>query len=96
MPKTQLVSKLRHHKVAKMDTVISNDSLWDPKSSNNVIKYEKGCNFPGIVESRNRLDPFGEIIHGYNNVSMPPDRVRVTGHKINAPFRERSNGNYKV
>jgi hypothetical protein len=61
-----------------------------------VIKYEKGCNFPGIVESRHRLGPFGEIIHGYNNVSMPPGRVRVTGHKINAPFREMSNDNYKV
>jgi hypothetical protein len=31
MPKTQLVGKFRHHKVAKMDTMISNDSLWDPE-----------------------------------------------------------------
>jgi hypothetical protein len=73
MPKTQLVSKFRHHKVSKMDTVISNDSLWDLESSNNMIKYEKGCSFPSIVESRHHLDPFCEIIHDYNNVSMPPD-----------------------
>ena len=71
MSKNQLVGKFRHHKVSKMVTVISDDSLRDPKSSNNMIKYEKGYNFPGIVKSRHHLGPFCEIIHGYNNVSMP-------------------------
>jgi hypothetical protein len=96
MSKTQLVGKFRHHKVLKMATVISNNSLWDPESSNNMIKYEKGCRFPSTVESRHRLDPFHEIIHGYDNVSMPPDRVRVTFHEIDTPFCERSDGNYRV
>jgi hypothetical protein len=82
MSKTQLVSKFRHHKVSKIATVISNNSLWDPESSNNMIKYEKDCSFPSIVECRHRLDPFCEIIHDYDNVSMPPGRVRVTCHEI--------------
>ena len=73
MLKTQLVGKFGHHKVLKMATVISNDSLWDIESSNNMIKYEKGYNFPSIVECGHRLGPFCEIIHSYNNVSMPPD-----------------------
>jgi hypothetical protein len=96
MPKTQLVGKFIHHEVSKMTTVISNNSLWDPKSSNNMIKYEKGYNFLDTVESRNHLGPFAEIIHGYNNVCMPPVKVRVRIHEINAPFRERSNGKYRV
>ena len=96
MLKTLLVGKLRHYEVLKMTTMISNNSLWDPKSSNNMIKYEKGRSFPGIVESRHRLDPFCEIIHDYNNVSMPLDRVRVTCHEIDTPFSEGSNGNYMI
>jgi hypothetical protein len=96
MSKTQLVGKFRHHKVSKMATVISNDSLWDPKSSNNMIKYEKGFSFPSIFESRHRLGPFREIIHGYDNVSLPLGRVRVTCHEIDTPFSEISDGNYRV
>jgi hypothetical protein len=73
MPKTQLFSKLRHHEISKMDTVISNDSLWDSKSSDDMIEYEKCCSFPSVIECRHHLSPFSEVIHSYDDVSMPPD-----------------------
>jgi hypothetical protein len=96
MSKTQLFSKLGHHEILKMATVISDDSLRDSKLSDDMIEYEQGCIFSGIIECRHHLDPFSEIIHGYDDVSMPPDRVRVTCHEVNAPFCERTNGNYRV
>ena len=41
MSKTQLFSKLRHHEIAKMTTMVSDDGLRDTKSSNYMIEYEK-------------------------------------------------------
>jgi hypothetical protein len=96
MSKTQLFSKIRHHDVLKMDIVISNDSLRESKSSDDMIEYEKCCNFSSVIECRHRLDPFSEIICGYDDVSMPLVRVRVTCHEVNAPFCERTNENYRV
>ena len=96
MSKTQLLGKFRHHEIAKMTTMVSDDGVRDTKSSNDMIEYEQRCNFPSIMKCRHRLDPFSEIIHNYNNVSMPPGRVRVTCHEFNAPFREWTNGNYRV
>jgi hypothetical protein len=96
MTKTQLIGKFKHHKVAKMAIVISNDSLRDPETCNNMIKYEKGYRFPSIFKCRHRLGPFCEVIHSYDNVSMPPGRVRVTCHEIDTPFCERSDGNYRM
>jgi hypothetical protein len=96
MLKTQIFSKLRHHEVSKMSTMISDDSLRDSKLSDDMIEYEQGCIFSSIVECRHRLRPFSEIIHGYDDVSMPPNRVGVTCHEVNAPFFKRTNGNYIV
>jgi hypothetical protein len=73
MMKTQLLSKFRHHKILKMTTVISNNIPRDTKSSNDMIGYEQCCSFPGVIKCRHCLDLFSEIIHSYNNISMPPD-----------------------
>jgi hypothetical protein len=40
MSKTQLFGKLEHHEILEMATVISDDSLWDSKSSDDIIEYE--------------------------------------------------------
>jgi hypothetical protein len=40
MSKTQLFCKLRHHEVLKVDTIISDDRLWDSKSRDDVIEYK--------------------------------------------------------
>jgi hypothetical protein len=72
MPKIQLFSKPQHHEILKMTTVISNDSLGDTKPSNDMIEYEQCYSFPCVIECRHRLDPFSEMVHNYNDVSMPP------------------------
>jgi hypothetical protein len=64
--------KFRHHEIAKMTTMVSDDGLRDTKPSNDMIEYEQHYSFPGIIKCRHRLGPFSEIIHGYDNVSMPP------------------------
>jgi hypothetical protein len=76
--------------------MISNDSLGNTKPSNDMIEYEQCCSFPGVIECRHRLDPFSEVIHNYDDVSMPPNRLRVTCHEVNAPFCEGTNRNYRV
>jgi hypothetical protein len=75
-----------------MTTVISDDSLRNTKASNDMVKKKKCCSPPGIIKCRHRLGPFREIINSYDNISMPPGRVRVTGHEVNAPFSERTYG----
>jgi hypothetical protein len=79
-----------------MTIVICNDGLRDIKPSNDMIEYEQCYSSPSVIECRHRLGPFSEIIHIYNNVSMPPDQVRVTCHEVNAPFRKWTNKNYRV
>ena len=96
MVKTQLFNKFKYHKISKMTTVINNDGLRDTKLSNDMIEYEHCYSFPGVIKCRHRLGPFSELIHNYNDVSMPPDRVRVTCHEVNAPFGEWTNINYRM
>jgi hypothetical protein len=71
MAKNQLFSKFRHHKISKVTTVISNDGLRDTKSCNDMTEYEQCCIFPSIIKCMHRLGPFSEIIHSYNDLSMP-------------------------
>jgi hypothetical protein len=73
MLKTQIFSELGHHEISKMATVINNDSLWDSKSSDDMIEYEQCYSFPCVIECRHNLNPFSEVIHNYDDVSMPPD-----------------------
>jgi hypothetical protein len=96
MSKTQLLSKFRHHEIVKMTTMVNDDGFRETKPSNNMIEYEKRYSFPSIIKYRHRLDPFSEIIHRNNNVSMPLDRLRVTCDEVNAPFSEWTKRNYKV
>jgi hypothetical protein len=91
MAKTQLLGKFRHHKIPKVATVISNNSLGNTKTSYDVIKKKQGCGLSSIIECWHRLGPFCKVINDYNNVTMPPGRVRVTCHEINAPFCKRTN-----
>jgi hypothetical protein len=72
MVKTQIFSKFKHHKILKMTIVISNDGLRDTKPSNDMIEYEQCCIFLGVIKYRHHLGPFSEIVHNYNDVSMPP------------------------
>jgi hypothetical protein len=96
MSKTQLLGNFKHREIEKMTTMVNDDVLRDTKSSNDMIEYEQCCSFPGIIKCRHRRDPFSEIIHDYDNVYMPPCRVRVTCHEVNSPFSEWTNGNYRV
>jgi hypothetical protein len=79
-----------------MATMVSDDGLRDTKPSDDTIEYEKLYIFSSIIKCRHHLDPFSEIIHSYNNVSMPPDQVRVTCHEVDAPFSEWTNENYWI
>ena len=90
MTKAQLLYKFRHHIISKMTTMISNDSLRNTKMSDDMVEQKKCCSLPSIIECRHWLGPLSKIINGYNNVPMPPGRVRVTYHEVNAPFSERT------
>ena len=76
--------------------MIGNDGLRDTKPRNDVIKYELSCYLTISRKCRHCLNPFGEVVNGYDDISMPPSRVRVTRHKINAPLRKGTNANDRV
>ena len=76
--------------------MVCNYSLWDPKPCNNMIK-EKQCScLSCVVECRNRFIPFGKLVYCDNNITMPPGRMRVTGHEVNTPFRKWSHRDKKM
>jgi hypothetical protein len=79
-----------------MTTMISNNILRDTKPSNDMIEYEQCCSIPGVIKCRHHLSLFSEIIHNYNDVCMPPDRVRVTCHEVNVPFGKWNNKNHRM
>ena len=96
MVKTQLFSKFRHHKIPKVATVISDDSLGNTKMSYDMIKKEQCHGLSSVFKCWHRLGPFRKVIDDYNNVSMPPGQVRVTCHEIDAPFHKGTNGDDRV
>ena len=96
MAQTKLACKFGHHDVSKMAPMVSNDRLWDTKPSNNVIENENCCCFAICLECRHRLGPFSKIINHEDDIFMPPGSVRVTSYKIDTPFGERTDGNYRV
>jgi hypothetical protein len=79
-----------------MGSMVSDDGLRDTKPIDDMIEYEQCCSFPDVIKCRHRLGALSEIIHSYNDVSMPPDRVRVTCHEVNSPFIKWTNGNYRI
>ena len=80
----------------KMGTMIGNDGLKDAKPRNEVIEYELSCCLTVGGKCRHCFSPLGEVVNGYDNISMPPGRVRVTCHKIDAPLRKVTNDNDRV
>ena len=79
-----------------MRNVISNDGLRDTKLSNNMIEYELHRCLTVHSQCRHYFAPFCEIIDGDDNIGMSSGLVRVTHHKIDAPFRKMANGNDRV
>ena len=67
-----------------MGTMIGNNGLRDTKPKNNVIEYELGSYFTVSDKCRHCFGPFGEVVHSYDDISMPP--VREIGR---ASCRER-------
>ena len=55
----------------KIGTMISNDGLRDTKPSNNVIEHELSSYLTVSGKCRHCFGPFGEVVHGYDNISMP-------------------------
>ena len=72
--------------------MIGNDALRDTKPCNNMIEYELSSFLTVSSKCMHFLGPFGELVHGYDDVSMPLSRVRVTHHKIDASFDKGTNG----
>ena len=71
MVKTQLSTKLNHHMITEMGSVITEYGLWNSKPSYYMIKKEEGGNLTILFICRHSLSPFSEIIHGYYDVTMP-------------------------
>ena len=72
MTKTQLSTQLIHHLTMGMESMISDYGLWKSKPSYYMIEQEEGDNLTIFSICRNFLNPFFEIIYGYDDVTMTP------------------------
>lgn len=93
---TQLGCQLGHHVTTKMRTMICDDGLRDSEPGNHMIEHKLSICLTVISQCRHHFSPFCKVINDDNNITMPPDQVRVTGHKINAPLCKGANGNDRV
>ena len=94
--KSQLSTQLTHHMIPKMGTIISNNGLWNSKSSDDLVKYEQSNNFTIISECGHSLSPFREVIDGNNYITVSLGRGRLTLHEINALIFKRVDVNYEM
>ena len=60
-----------------------------------MIKQEESGSLTIFCICRHGLNPFCEIIHGYD-VTMPLGLGRFTMHEVNPPFGKRANDNDRV
>ena len=72
MTKTQLGTQLNHHMIMEMGPIISEYGLWNSKTIYDVIEKEEGDSLTILCICRHGLSRFCEIIHGYDDVTMPP------------------------
>lgn len=83
---TLLRSKLCHHIISKMRTMVSDDGLRVTKPSYDTIKKELSYSFTFRIICGHRLSPFSEIVIEDDDLTMSPDWARVTYHETNTPF----------
>jgi hypothetical protein len=76
--------------------MIENKLEWESKTRYDVIKEKTRCRVSGVVESGHSFGPFGEVIHGENNVFVTIAGGGITSHKVDAPFAKRDSGNDRV
>ena len=73
--------------------MVSDNGLRDSKPGNHMIEKKLGSSLTVSCECRNCFGPFSEVVHGYDNITIPPCRARVTRHKIDTPIRKGANDN---
>ena len=66
--------------------MVSHDILRDTKTCYDVVKNELSSSNTVNIVCGHHLGPFCKIVNDNDDITMPPDRVRVTCHEINAPF----------
>jgi hypothetical protein len=76
--------------------MVENDLEWYAKTGYDVVKEETRCIVSGVVESGHSFSPFGDVIHGENNVFVTIAGWGITSHKVDAPFTKGACGNDKV
>ena len=76
--------------------MVGNDGLRNPETRNDVVEDELSSCFTIVRKCRHRFSPLGEVVDNDDYIRMPLGRMRVTRHKVHAPFRKRADGNNKM
>ena len=79
-----------------MFAMIRNELEGYSKSGYDVVKEEMRWSVSGVVKSGHSFDPFGEVIHGDNNVFATIAGGGITSHKVDAPFTKSAGSNDRV
>jgi len=69
---TQPSSKIFHHVILEMRSMINNDGLRDTKSSYDMVKKKLSGSFNVNVTCGYRLGPFSKIINDDDDITMTP------------------------
>src|SRR3954468_14591713 len=84
------LTKLLHHLVIEIRSIISNDLLKNPITTDYVVLDKAGNHLLGNVRIRYGFIPLGEVIDGNQNeaMSIRSSRLNLSNH-VNAPHCER-------
>lgn len=56
--------------IFKMSAMVRDQLFWNPESSDNKVKKEKGRGSCRVIERWHGLNPFGKIIDHHDNILM--------------------------
>lgn len=79
--------------IPEMLSVIRNYCLWNTKMCDDMVEKEVCKHFTSVVKCRHHLNLFSKVIICNTNITMPPDQLRVTCHKVDTTFRKRITNN---
>ena len=83
----EFLAEFGNHLIVEIHTIVSNNSLWDTISTNQIVSDKPRHDVLGHSSKRGRLNPYFEVIYGNQDevISIGSGRPDFSDH-VNAPY----------
>ena len=92
----ELFTEFGDYRVVEIHTIVSDDSLWDTVSTDEILFDEPGYNILGNGSERSRLNPLCEIVMATKMKRCPLEVVGLISPIISIPHIAKGQGAIKT